>query len=288
MRAASGTLIALLNSGAEFQVADLLTITQSNGTVTRLTSADFDVTANSHTYLSSGPKFSRTKTKLIIGLEVDSMTLSLYCDPVVDLLAGIPWPAAAINGALDGARVVVEKAFMGSLGWGDTTPGTFIVFSGQIATITPSRQQIDLEVKSDLTLLDAQMPRNLYQPGCVHSLYDSGCTLSKAAFTDAGTVTSGSTLSAVHFTSAKATGYYDLGTLLWLTGPNSGALVTVQHFTTGGIAALQVNLKAVPVVGDTFSISPGCSKTLAVCIGTFSNSAHFRGFPFVPLPESAT
>ena len=288
MRAASGALIALLNNSSEFQVADLLTITQINGAITRLTSADFDVIANSHTYLSSGPKFSRSMTKLIIGLEVDSMTLTMYCDPVNDLLGGIPWPAAAVNGALDGARVVVEKAFMGSGGWGDTTPGTFIVFSGQVATLTPSRQQIDLEVKSDLTLLDLQMPRNLYQAGCVHSLYDSGCTLVKATFTDAGTVTSGSTLQTVNFTSAKATGYYDLGTLLWLTGANAGALVTVQHFVTGGIVTLQVNLIAVPAIGDTFSIAPGCSKTQAVCSGTFGNLGHFRGFPYVPLPESAT
>lgn len=287
MRAASGTLIAILNNSAQFQVADLLTLTQANGTITRLTSADFDVVANTFTFKSGGPKFSRTKAKLIVGLEVDNMKLSLFCDPVSDLLAGIPWPAAALNGALDGARVKVERAIMGAGGWGDTTPGTTIVFSGQVAGITPSRMQIDLDVKSDLTLLDQQMPRNLYQAGCVHSLYDHGCTLVKATFTDAGTVIAGSTLQAVNFTSGKATGYYDLGTLLWLTGANAGALVSVQHFTTGGVATLQINLKSVPQVGDTFSIAPGCDKLQATCSGKFSNLAHFRGFPYIPIPVTA-
>jgi uncharacterized phage protein (TIGR02218 family) len=130
-----------------------------------------------------------------------------------------------------------------------------------------------------------QMPRNLYQPGCIHSLYDAGCTLSKAAFTDAGTALTGATLKSVPFTSAKSAGYYDLGTLLWLTGANAGALVTVQHWD-GSAAQLQVNLKAVPAAGDTFSIAPGCDKTQATCTTKFVNLTHFRGFPFVPTPES--
>ena len=47
-------------------------------------------------------------------------------------------------------------------------------------------------------------------------------------------------------------------------------------------------LPNVPAVGDTFSVFPGCDKTKTTCAGKFSNIARFRGFPFVPVPETIT
>src|SRR3954467_8534417 len=111
MRAASAGLISLLNSNTQFLIADLLTITQQNGAITRLTSADFDVIANGFTFLSSGPKFTRGRTKLVLGIVVDEMPLSILPDPA-QLLGGKPWPQAAASGALDGARILLERAHM--------------------------------------------------------------------------------------------------------------------------------------------------------------------------------
>lgn len=47
-------------------------------------------------------------------------------------------------------------------------------------------------VKSPLELLNIQMPRNVIQPGCRHTLFDTGCTLSAAAFTTSGACVAGS------------------------------------------------------------------------------------------------
>src|SRR5258706_3907454 len=105
MRAASGALISLLNSSVQFLIADCLTITQHDGTVTRLTNADFDVVANGFTFLSSGPRFTRGKTKLVLAITVDTMDLQIF-PQISDLLGGIPWPQAAAAGALDGARIM--------------------------------------------------------------------------------------------------------------------------------------------------------------------------------------
>jgi hypothetical protein len=76
--------------------------------------------------------------------------------------------------------------------WGDTSVGTVILFSGRVSEINPSRYEIALTVKSDLEILDTLMPRNTLQPTCIHTLYDSGCTLLKSAFQVAGVVTAGS------------------------------------------------------------------------------------------------
>jgi uncharacterized phage protein (TIGR02218 family) len=46
-------------------------------------------------------------------------------------------------------------------------------------------------------------------------------------------------------------------------------------------------LPVAPAVGDTFSIFPGCDKTMATCQNKYSNVVHFRGFPFIPTPETA-
>lgn len=291
MRNASGALLTLLNSQSQFCVADLLTITQANGAVTRLTSAGVDVTAvsqvdnASHLFAASGPKFSRDRTKLIVGLEVDSMTVVLMADPLVHTLGGVPWPAAAAAGALDEARVVLERVFMAT--WGDTSAGTLIQFSGRVGRVTPSRSGIRLEVNSDLELLRTPMPRNTYQPGCVHTLFDSGCGLLRATYAVAGTAIAGSSLIALNVTDAHATGYFDLGTVTFTSGALSGKTYTVKKWTTGGVLVPMRAFAAVPQTGDTCTMYPGCDKLQATCTTKFANLARFRGFPYVPSPENA-
>jgi uncharacterized phage protein (TIGR02218 family) len=293
MRAASAALISLLNSNVQFLVADLLTITQANGAITRLTSADFDVVANGFTFTSNGPKFTRGKTRILVGITVDTMDLSILPDPA-QLLGGVPWPQAAAAGALDEARILLERAHMPS--WGDTSVGTVNLFSGRLSEINPSRYEIAMTVKSDLEILDIMMPRNTLQPSCIHTLYDSGCTLLKSAFLVAGVVTAGST-SATVLASAltQATGYFDLGTMLFTSGVLNGVTRNIKTYTnvagvktiTPAIAWALNNIPTAPANGDTFNIFPGCDKVQATCSGKFSNLSHFRGFPYIPVPETA-
>jgi uncharacterized phage protein (TIGR02218 family) len=289
MRAASAPLIALLNSASQVFVADLLTITQQNGTVTRLTDASADLTAVSqidnatHTW-ASGLPFSRGRTKIVVGLEVDTLGITLMPDPLVHTLGGVPWPAAARNGALDDARVVLERLFMAT--WGDTSAGTLIQFSGRAGAVTPSRATIAIQVRSDLELLTAQLPRNVYQPGCLHTLYDAGCTLSKAAFQSSSTAQAGSTAASIVTGLSHVDGYYALGTLTFTGGVNAGLTRTVRTYLSN-VAVPIVAFPAAPAVGDAFTIAAGCDKQQGTCSSKFSNLTHFRGLPYIPLPESA-
>jgi uncharacterized phage protein (TIGR02218 family) len=295
VRAASGGLIALLNSNTQFLVADLVTITQANGTITRLTNADFDIVANTFTFLASGPRFTRGKTKIVLGIVVDTMSLSIFAD-ATQLLGGIPWPRAAAAGALDGARVLVERAHMAT--WGDTSVGTVILFSGRVSEINPSRNEVALVVKSDLEMLDIQMPRNTIQPNCIHTLFDSGCALLKATFTIAGVVTAGSGASAILASAlTQATGYFDLGTTTFTSGVLAGVTRSVKTYTnSGGVKTITPAIAfslfgssapLAPANGDTFNVVPGCDKTQGTCAAKFTNLTHFRGYPYVPAPEKA-
>lgn len=298
MRNASGALITLLGAQNQYLVADLLTIIQANGTITRLTSADFDVVAvsqvdgASHSFSSKGPPFTRTKTKLVVGLETDTMTVTLSPDPALHTIGSQPWPAAAVAGAFDEARVIIERAFMAT--WGDTSAGTLIQFSGRTGKVSSSRSTLVLQIKSDLELLRAPMPRNTYQPGCVHTLYDTGCGLVKASFAVTGSVQAGSTINLLNTTLAQATGYFDLGTILFTSGALNGQSYTVKSFTSATSIIPARPFASAPATSDAFTAYPGCDKRGHLdasgpntCLTKFNNWGRFRGYPFIPAPENA-
>jgi uncharacterized phage protein (TIGR02218 family) len=284
MRTASVALKALLDSASQFYVADVLTLTPLVGSPIYLTSADHDVVVNGHTYLSSGPRFTRATVKLVRGLVVDSMKVTLL-PASTNTLNGISWPAAAQGGALDGARVVLERAYLAS--WTDTSAGTVILFSGRVGEPKVQRNAIELPVNSDLELLDQPMPRTLIRPGCVHTLFDSGCGLVKASFTTGLTATGGSTAASITASTGAATGLFDMGVLTFTAGVNAGLARVVRAFTTGGTFALVTAFPAAPSAGDTFTVTQGCDKAQSTCSGKFGNLANFRGYPFVPQNELA-
>jgi uncharacterized phage protein (TIGR02218 family) len=143
-----------------------------------------------------------------------------------------------------------------------------------------------------------QMPRNTLQPNCIHTLFDSGCTLLKAAFQVAGVVTAGSGSSSILASAlSQATGYFDLGTIAFTSGVLNGVVRSVKTYTN--VAGVKTIVPAIalspvgsstptaPANGDTFSIVPGCDKTQSTCTSKFANLAHFRGFPYIPVPETA-
>lgn len=292
MRNASAGLIALLNSGTEFYVADVLTIVRSDGTIHRLTSWPVNVTVTSqydsasHTFLAGGATFKRGRTKLIVGLEVDDLELTIMTDPTRDTvtIAGVArtWPYLAKNGLLDEATVMLERAFSATANsW---TVGTLILFSGKMGPCDADRMNVYATVNSDLQLLELPMPRNIYQPGCIHALYDAGCTIVKASLTVTGTC-GASTVSQTATGLAAPDGSYELGAITITSGVLAGQVRTIKRYASN-VAYFSVPLPSSPA-GLTFSMYPGCDKQQSTCSGKFGNLAHFRGFPYIPTPENA-
>lgn len=282
MKTAAAPLIALLASN-QFVMADLLTITLIDNSVYRYTSADMDFTVGGNLFSSQSVKFKRGRTHVVTGVQVDTLDLSLYADTSM-LLGGIPFLAAIHNGALDGAKVLLQRTFMAT--WGDTSAGSIILFSGRVAESKISRTEAILTVKSDLELLNIKMPRNLYTPNCMYTLFDAGCGLNKGSWAVNATVNSGATRTVIPCNLSYSTGYFDQGTVRFNNGINTGAVRNIKSYTVGQIT-LNYPLPQVPANGDLFYAYPGCDKTQITCQGRFSNLTKFRGFPFIPAPEAA-
>lgn len=76
---------------------------------------------------------------------------------------------------------------------------------------------------------------------------------------------------------------YNLGTITWTTGLNSGISSEVQDYTdTGRVFSLQLSVPFTIQQGDRFDLTVGCDKNLTTCNTKFSNAVKFGGSPFMP------
>lgn len=295
MKTASPALIAHLTSGRkQFLIADLYTFTLANGVLLRYATADPYPTPNAGKLVVGADSFDaasiiieRSTIKWEVGVKVDSLRLTVHAKPE-HLLNGTSWLQACRQGSLDGAQLRLERLFMPT--FGDTSLGTVILFTGRIAELTVGRTSAEIMVNSDLELLNVSVPRDVFQPGCVNTLFDSACGLSKAAFAQLGTVTQLSGNLDIFCNLGQQSDYYSLGTVTFLTGTLAGISATVKK-SQPNYLALMGPMVGIPAVGDTFNAYPGCPKTRAACAGIpglafFNNLAHFRGFPYVPDPTA--
>ncbi len=285
MKAATPQLISLLNLN-QFLMADLYTITLLDGSAHYYADYDFDLEFGGHVFKSDEFIFNRGKISLTVGTQVDSLDIDIYATSGA-LIAGATLPQMAHNGGLDGARVKVERVFMPASSPIDTTAGSVFLFEGRLSEVDSSRYEVTGKVNSDLELLNIQMPRNLYQSSCMHSLYDSGCTVDRQAFKVAGTLSAGSTANNLITSLTQAAGYFTQGTIIFTSGANAGVRRTIRSYA-GGVVSLTLPLKGAVVAGDAFIAYAGCDNTQATCQAKFSNKQNFRGFPFIPTAETAT
>ncbi len=280
MKLASNALISFLNSNQQFYMADLYTLTLNGGFVARYTSWDQDLVYGGNTFKTF--RIERSKIRTVVGVEVDTLDVSVYADQS-DLLNGAPWFNAVQRGALDSALLKLERVFMPTPG--DTSLGAVSLFTGRVSDTQVSRTEANLTIKSELELLNTQLPRNLYQAGCLHTLFDNGCQLNKASYAVAGTIVSADTVN-LATTLNLATDYFTLGVVKFTSGVNNGVTRSVRYHSGGGFV-FALPLVTAPAAGDTFIAWPGCDKTKTTCSSKFNNVINFRGFPYVPTPETA-
>lgn len=292
MKTASPELRSLLAT-RQFFTADLYQFSLVGGGQLYYCGGDKDIIWNSITWNAggaAGPYFDRKDSKAKchwkVGVEVDSLVFDVL--PGTATINGQLLLPAIRQGVFDGAELTLYRAFMPT--YGNVAAGTVIMFAGRVGEVDASSSLATFTVNSHLELLNQNLPRNLYQSGCLNTLFDSGCGLSNAAFAVSGTVLSGSTASTVNTSLAQAAGYFDLGTVTFTSGINSGASRTVKNWKTSpsGSFSLIAPLPSIPAPGDAFTIYPGCDKQQSTCQTKFANLARFRGFPYIPENSTAT
>ena len=283
MKPASTALISLLNSSEQFIMADLYSFTLVGGSVLRYSAAPTPLTANGLTF-ALGPKFERSKIKVVIGVQVDELEVKVYPEST-DLIGDLPFLQAAWQGQLDGALLQLERAFMPA--YGDTSPGTVVLFAGRISDVDCSRTGIDMKCRSHLELLNIQMPRRLWQSSCTHTFGDAMCQFDRSTMQATFSAGPGSSEAQIATSvSPTPSNLYIQGTIIGVTGANAGSSRTVANIAGGRVYVKLAFLSPI-LVGDQFQLLPGCDRTLSTCTNVFNNAIHFGGFPFIPTPETA-
>lgn len=132
---------------------------------------------------------------------------------------------------------------------------------------------------------------------CRWDLGDTNCGINIATFTDSGTVSSASTVSArkrmfaTGLSAGHPDGYYEYGLVVFTSGDNNGLKGEVHKWLTGtGEIVLRLPMPYDIDAADTFDIYPGCGKLTGFCKGVdgdqnrpwANNIAEFGGFPFIP------
>src|SRR5712692_7951028 len=230
MKPASTALVALLASSKQFIMADLYTFTLAGslagGSVLRYSAAPTAVSANGHTF-ALGPKFERSKTKVVVGTQVDELEVRVYPEQT-DLIGGLPFLEAAWQGQLDGALLQLDRTFMPA--YGDTSPGTVVLFAGRISDIECTRTGVQLKCRSHLELLNIQMPRRLWQSSCTHLFGDEMCQFDRSLMEATFSAGLGSTRAQIAtLDSPSPSNLYVQGTIIAVSGANAGSSRTLAN-----------------------------------------------------------
>lgn len=77
-------------------------------------------------------------------------------------------------------------------------------------------------------------------------------------------------------------GWWDYGKLTFTSGQNNGVSKEVRSCDSTGNFMMQEYFPLPVAVGDTYTITPGCSKLVDTCRSKYNNVINFRGFPFIP------
>lgn len=288
MKSTTAPVLAAINAArgaldAPLAFAECFTFTLATGTVLAWTNLDRSVTYGGTTFSATGPLVQGLRYKASVGLEVDKQQITIAARPS-DLISGAPALNAIRDGAFDGARVQRDRVFLDASTW--AAIGGVTLFKGRVSTVDHvGRTTAQITIASDLIVLDYEMPRNLYSPTCLHTLYDSGCGVIRGAYSASGTVGAGSTVSLIE-TAVAAAGHAQ-GAIVFTSGANANVRATVKTVVAGVSLGLMYPLPSPPATGDAFTVAFGCDHTRGTCKAKFNNLSNFRAFPFVPPPQVA-
>lgn len=289
MRSASAALQAFFATRQSFWSADLYEIDLSNGQTLFLTTSNDPIILEGVSYLAVGPQIKRGSWTVTYTQEVPSLSFSIYSNGVdfVDS-KGAPFnlKQGAHEGLFDYAYIKLQRVFLPT--FGTDALGSVLLFGGRTARITINALGVDFTAKGDNVLMQQYMPKNTYQLGCIHMLYDAGCSLSRANFTVQQPIGAGNinNIFLPWSTAPSNPGYYAQGVVEIMSGQGEGQSRSILSSNANGIS-LAYPLYQIPSAGDVMSVSQGCVKNLSACTNQFSNSAHYRGFPYIPPAETA-
>lgn len=273
------------------KVADPLRYSTAQRTVS-LFPIDDDSTLSYYT--SKEVKVSGVKMKAGVGVEVDEQTLRMDWDPDY-VYYGMSMGDAIRRGRFDGSVIRRDRYFAAN--WGaPNQPVDWIggcqMFSGRFSTVDRiTRSSAEFKVKSNLILLNMKMPRNQFLAMCGNIFGDPVCGIDRIALQITSEVGPGSDSLTIYTTDAANT--HKFGTADFEDQYNVTLVRTIKEVVVGSHIVLAAPLDFNPGEGEFFKLRPGCTRTYdtgdANCDTYWGDDKddHYKGYPFVPTPETA-
>lgn len=264
------------------RLAQIWTITRTDGEVFRLTSLDRDLEYPPGSELIYRACDSLVPSASEAVSEVDAAG-NMDLSGAIGVGAGKITEHDLYAGLFDGAEV---EAWL--VAWG----GTIIpkrLLKGTFGAVEQSDTAFKTEVVGDGAKLQQTPLVHSLQPGC-RWLFGDPVTCGKdlAPLTVTGTVDSGIGLR--EFTDAaraETAGYFRRGRVTFTTGDNSGVSAEIKEHATGGVFSLWPRLPFAISTGDEYSMTPGCTNIKASADGcngctAWDNLERYGGFDKVP------
>jgi uncharacterized phage protein (TIGR02218 family) len=169
----------------------------------------------------------------------------------------------------------------------NTNAANFIILKrGRIGEVSQERDLFFAEFRGLSALLTQDVVKH-FMPSCRVELGSTACGVDLSTFEVSGTVSAVTNRRKFEDTSlTDADGYFDEGKIRWLTGNNAGREMEVRAYlltdpTNPSVTLLDRMAEDIQV-SDTYTMTPGCNKSIATCQGTYTNIANHRGFPHMP------
>jgi hypothetical protein len=277
----------------QFVFTDCFTMIAPNGDKIRCCSTQKDVIVTpigggvKQTWTSKGVKINGVRTICQAGIDVDEQEAQLDFTPD-QTFQGLPLPTALLWGRFDGGSLTRDRYFASTFGNGNTPTawmGGTRMYSGKIADLDEvGRSYAKFKTRSDLGLLNINVPTTLFQPSCRNAIYDLGCKLDRSLHQTNGTVGAGSTSNKILWAGALAK--HALGTIYIETVSGVTLVRTIRAVNPGVSLTLAYPLEVAPTTGQNFAVYEGCDRSYTRC-GVLANQQNFRGYPFVPTEETA-
>lgn len=266
-------------SGQVTTLATLWKLTRKDGVILGFTNHTDDIIYGGVTYKASSG-YTPSAISDSVGLKVDNLNVDGLLDSSAITEADL------MNGKYDYATVEIYY-----INYAATADGVIQLKKGVLGEVTSRDQMFSAEIRGFAQVLQQQQGR-VYSPICDADLGDTRCKVSLAAITYTGTVNSVGSNTYAQFGSIDNTSiwqaadsWFNYGVITWLSGANTGLKKEVKAFSAGAFTLVE-NLPYAIVIGDTFTVHPGCDKLHTTCINKFNNIINFRGFTTIPGSDS--
>lgn len=195
-------------------------------------------------------------------------------------MAGIDADALA-SGVFDGAR-----CYLFATTWETPVEDEEPIVASILGKTTLLDERYTIE---EMALIDAlnQSVGKTYTAACQKTFGGqeyAGCMVDLSLITVTGTLTA-VTSSSIFRDAARTedADWFAAGTVQFTSGANAGLKATeVKIYSANGTIETWEPFYYPPVIGDAYTLIPGCRKRLADCRDKWSNVINFGGFSFVP------